>query len=173
MPAAEPSTPEPTYAIPASSNSPWMVPSSPNVPCSTGNTTSRFAAPGRVAPRRQRNAGLRRLRRQQRRNPLMQQLGSRRRLRVAGPQPPRPALSPPSSRPRASPAASQCPSLVMPIGTTSNFFRSIAFKIEAAESRETSCSPLRPPNKIPPAVFLPLPSDHCLEPRKMLPCTSL
>jgi hypothetical protein len=40
MPVAEPTTPDPTYASPASSNSPCMVPSSPKVPCSTGKTTS-------------------------------------------------------------------------------------------------------------------------------------
>ena len=54
----------------------------------------------------------------------------------------------PSKRFWASPAASQCPSLVIPIGTTSNFFRSIAFKTDAADSSETSCSPLRPPKRI-------------------------
>src|SRR5438045_5314601 len=64
------------------------------------------------------------------------------------------AFESPSRRLRASAAASQCPSLVMPIGTTSNFLRSIAFKTEAAESSETSCSPLLPPNKIPTRSFL-------------------
>ncbi len=37
---ALPSTPEPTYGTPAISSSPWIVPSSPNGPCSTGKTTS-------------------------------------------------------------------------------------------------------------------------------------
>ncbi len=67
------------------------------------------------------------------------------------------AAPPRSRRPRsswvASAAASQWPSLVMPIGTTSNFLRSIAFRIEAAESSETSCSPLRPPNRTPTRSF--------------------
>ncbi len=40
MPTAEPITPEPTYGSPARSSRPCTVPSSPNVPCSTGNTTS-------------------------------------------------------------------------------------------------------------------------------------
>ena len=40
MPADEPSTPAPTYGMSASSSRPWMVPSSPNVPCSTGKMTS-------------------------------------------------------------------------------------------------------------------------------------
>ena len=34
------STPHPTYGIFASSKMPWMVPSSPQSPCRTGNTTS-------------------------------------------------------------------------------------------------------------------------------------
>ena len=34
------STPGPTYATPASSQSPWTVPSSPNGPCRIGSTTS-------------------------------------------------------------------------------------------------------------------------------------
>ena len=55
--------------------------------------------------------------------------------------------------PAASAAASQRPSLVMPIGTTSNFLRSIALRIDAAESSETSCSPLRPPKRMPTRSF--------------------
>ena len=38
--AADANTPEPTYGIPASSSNPWIVPSSPHGPCSTGKTTS-------------------------------------------------------------------------------------------------------------------------------------
>ena len=40
IPAALANTPGPTYGSPESSSSPWMVPSSANVPCMTGNTTS-------------------------------------------------------------------------------------------------------------------------------------
>ena len=40
MLAADPSTPAPTYGRPSVSSIPWIVPSSPNGPCSTGNTTS-------------------------------------------------------------------------------------------------------------------------------------
>ncbi len=40
MQSAEASTPAPTYGTPASSSSPCTVPSSPNGPCRTGNTTS-------------------------------------------------------------------------------------------------------------------------------------
>jgi hypothetical protein len=39
------------------------------------------------------------------------------------------------------------------MGTTSNFLRSIAFKIEAADNSETSCSPLRPPKRMPTRSF--------------------
>jgi hypothetical protein len=42
----------------------------------------------------------------------------------------------------------------MPIGTTSYFEESIAFITEAADNSETSCSPLRPPNKTPTRVFV-------------------
>ena len=38
--AAEPNTPDPTYATPAISAKPGTVPSSPNGPCRTGKTTS-------------------------------------------------------------------------------------------------------------------------------------
>src|SRR5712692_585923 len=41
----------------------------------------------------------------------------------------------------------------MPMGTTSYLFLSMASSTDAAESSETSCSPLRPPNRIPTRVF--------------------
>src|ERR1700693_3717060 len=41
----------------------------------------------------------------------------------------------------------------MPIGTTSYLFLLMALKTDAAESRETSCSPLRPPNRMPTRSF--------------------
>ena len=40
MPAALANTPAPAYRVPVISSSPWMVPSSPYVPCSSGSTTS-------------------------------------------------------------------------------------------------------------------------------------
>src|SRR5690348_11128654 len=43
MRTAEPKTPQPTYGRPAISNKPCNVPSSHNVPCTTGNTTSNCA----------------------------------------------------------------------------------------------------------------------------------
>src|ERR1700744_1532970 len=48
MPAALASTPAPAYLIPAISSSPWIVPSSPKVPCSSGSTTS--PSPGSGGP---------------------------------------------------------------------------------------------------------------------------
>jgi len=40
MPAALANTPAPAYRVPVISSSPCSVPSSPNVPCSSGSTTS-------------------------------------------------------------------------------------------------------------------------------------
>src|ERR1051326_4166669 len=62
-------------------------------------------------------------------------------------------MSLPVSRFSACSAVSQRPSLVMPMGTTSYLSLSIALRTEAAESSETSCSPLRPPNKTPTRSF--------------------
>src|SRR5207237_1135047 len=53
----------------------------------------------------------------------------------------------------ASAEVSQRPSLVMPIGTTSYLLLSIAPRTDAAERRETSCSPLRPPKRMPTRSF--------------------
>src|SRR5215469_8535109 len=41
----------------------------------------------------------------------------------------------------------------MPMGTTSYLFLSMAWKTDAAESSEISCSPLRPPKRIPTRNF--------------------
>src|ERR1041384_6131896 len=58
MLTAEASTPAPTYRTPAISSRPWIVPSSPHGPCSSGNTTSTSpsvrgteAGPGPTRPR--------------------------------------------------------------------------------------------------------------------------
>jgi hypothetical protein len=51
----------------------------------------------------------------------------------------------------------QRPVFEMPIGATSNFLRSIALRIEAAERSETSCSPLRPPKRMPTRSFFAMP----------------
>src|SRR5262249_2853944 len=59
----------------------------------------------------------------------------------------------PSSRRSACTDVSQRPSLVIPMGTTSYLLRSIAFRTDAAESSETSCSPLRPPKRTPTRIF--------------------
>src|SRR6266404_1264615 len=50
-------------------------------------------------------------------------------------------------------AVSQRPSFVMPMGTTSYFVLSIAFTTDAADSNDTSCSPLRPPKRMPTRSF--------------------
>src|SRR5690242_6510377 len=50
-------------------------------------------------------------------------------------------------------AVSQRPSLVIPIGTTSYLLLSIALRTDAADSNDTSCSPLRPPNRMPTRNF--------------------
>ena len=55
----------------------------------------------------------------------------------------------PCNRFSASPPSDQRPSLVMPMGTTSYLSLSIACRTDAAESSETSCSPLRPPKRTP------------------------
>src|SRR5215472_4691771 len=41
----------------------------------------------------------------------------------------------------------------MPMGTTSYLLRSMAAMTDAAESSETSCSPLRPPKRMPTRIF--------------------
>ena len=48
---------------------------------------------------------------------------------------------------------SHWPCLVMPMGITSYLVRSMALRMEAAERRETSCSPERPPKRIPTRNF--------------------
>ena len=164
MPAADPSTPDPTYAMSASSNSPWIVPSSPKVPCSTGKTTSSpnpavassaaalsingFTSPASVrvpaAPAAPAGTcGITTVRSPRRiTSAVVVSSGSPASRGFAGP-------CSPLSRASASRAVTHRPAFVMPIGTTSYFTRSIARKIEAALSSETSCSPLRPPNNTP------------------------
>src|SRR5258705_13728857 len=53
----------------------------------------------------------------------------------------------------ASVEVSHWPCLVMPMGITSYFVRSMALRMEAAERRETSCSPERPPKRMPTRNF--------------------
>ena len=50
-------------------------------------------------------------------------------------------------------SVSQCPCLVMPMGTTSYLLRSMACMTDAADKSETSCSPLRPPKSTPTRSF--------------------
>src|SRR6266700_7706506 len=113
----------------ASSSRPWMVPSSPKVPCRTGKIMST------LMPR-----------------------SDARRVRVVSGSPARRWRAScsgvlPFSNFSASAEVSQRPSLVMPIGTTSYLLLSIAPRTDAAERRETSCSPLRPPKRMPTRSF--------------------
>src|SRR5882672_6788010 len=59
----------------------------------------------------------------------------------------------PCSKASAWAAVTQSPSLVIPMGTTSYLVWSIALRTEAAESREISCSPERPPKRTPTRSF--------------------
>src|ERR1700733_3524239 len=54
----------------------------------------------------------------------------------------------------ASVEVSHWPCLVIPMGITSYFVWSMALRMEAAERRETSCSPERPPKRMPMRSFL-------------------
>ena len=57
MAMAEPRTPAPTKGRPARSRRPWMVPSSPKVPCMTGKTTSMRWPPPLPSRRTERGVG--------------------------------------------------------------------------------------------------------------------
>src|ERR1700761_5741616 len=60
----------------------------------------------------------------------------------------------PARRCWASLEVSHWPCLVIPMGITSYFVWSMALRMEAAERRETSCSPERPPKRMPMRSFL-------------------
>src|SRR6266566_1314198 len=145
-----------------SSSRPWMVPSSPKVPCRTGKIMSTLMA--RSDARRVRGGSVWKGAREP-----PDFLGS------GGTTTASPAASTaaagvvsgsparrwrascsgvlPFSNFSASAEVSQRPSLVMPIGTTSYLLLSIAPRTDAAERRETSCSPLRPPKRMPTRSF--------------------
>ena len=123
MPSAEPSTPDADVGDPASSSMPWIVPSSPNGPCSTGKTTS--TAPTRVARH-------------------FDAVDAAARPGVASAMLSSAAVAP-SALPRAQQAhrvaaASQRPSRVMPTGTTSYFAGSSARITDVADASDTACS---------------------------------
>src|SRR5271156_3231866 len=128
MPTAEASTPAPTYGNPASSINPCTVPSSPNVPCKTGNTTS---TPTLGCPAAGPNGT------------KVAALGS------GGSTTRSPDFSTSASNFIEPVPTSQRPSFEIPIGTASYFSGSSARITEAAEASETSCSPERPPNSTP------------------------
>src|ERR1700722_5871252 len=58
-----------------------------------------------------------------------------------------------ASRFVASVEVSHWPCLVMAMGITSYLARSMALRMDAAERRETSCSPERPPKRMPTRNF--------------------
>src|SRR5271156_711192 len=128
MPTADASTPAPTYGTPASSINPCTVPSSPNVPCRTGNTTSTptLGCPA-AGPNGTRVAAL----------------GS------GGSTTRSPDFSTSASNFIEPVPTSQRPSFEIPIGTASYFSGSSARITDAAETSETSCSPERPPKSTP------------------------
>src|SRR6201988_2725296 len=70
------------------------------------------------------------------------------------------AADSPESRRAASVEVTQRPSLVMPMGVISYFLGSMALRTDAAESSETSCSPLRPPKRTPTRSFLAIAPEH-------------
>ena len=120
------STPAPTYATPSVSSSPWIVPSSPYGPCSTGKTTStspiealaesaRRPAPGASATPSA-PAG----------------------CRSAGASLPGCSASGPST-------TDQRPARSISIGTTSHPAASRPAITERADASDTSCSLERPP----------------------------
>src|ERR1700687_623855 len=112
----------------ASSKRPWMVPSSPEVPWRTGETTSTPIAAG-VAWARVRSAEA---------EPDAVRLG---------------VADSPARRAVAAVSRSQWPDLAMPMGTTSYLRLSMALRMEPAERSETSCSPERPPKRMPMRSF--------------------
>src|SRR6266700_4293170 len=137
----------------ASSSNPWIVPSSPNVPCNTGKITSTCmllfvpcaALSKGIMPCDCGTGG----------TITASPLASTAAPGVVWGSPARRwrALSTGGFSPRrgrsAWVAVSQWPSLVMPMGTTSYLSLSIALSTDAAESSEISCSPLRPPKRTP------------------------
>src|SRR5580658_8673345 len=128
MPTADASTPAPTYGNPASSINPCTVPSSPNVPCRTGNTTS---TPTLGWPAAGPNGT------------KLAALGS------GGSTTRSPDFSTSASSLIDLVPTNHRPSFEMPIGTASYFSGSSARITEAADASETSCSPERPPKSTP------------------------
>lgn len=61
--------------------------------------------------------------------------------------------APPERSAEAAAGASHFPSLVMAMGMTSNFFRSMASMTAVAERMDISCSPDRPPKMRPTRSF--------------------
>ncbi len=127
------STPAPTYGTPAISSRPWMVPSSPNGPCSIGSTTSTSSSrcgiwPGALAVTGRGSA-----------HGTTCASGST----TASTDGSWPAVTP--SLAGSSAASTQRPSRVMPTGMTSYLSRSIARSMLPPPMQDTACSGPLPP----------------------------
>src|SRR6476619_1482026 len=134
MLTAEARTPAPTYRTPAISNIPWIVPSSPRGPCSSGKTTStsprvRGGWAGSVTTRSVEPTCCE----SATDAPAESTDGSLSALSIRSR-----SVSPDSS--------TQRPSVAMPTGTTSYFSRSMACSTLPAVTHEMPCSEDRPPN---------------------------
>src|SRR5205085_6924076 len=147
MPTADASTPAPTYGTSASSSSPWMVPSSPYGPCSMMTTTSRPARSSAGIP----PAGSTRTSALEASAVSALSARSARAFLTAPVASPlgRPTRACVASARRGSPPTTQRPSRPIPMGTTTWPRCSSAEITEAADARETSCSPERPPKITP------------------------
>src|SRR6476469_937894 len=121
--------------MPESSNRPCIAPSSPSLPCRTGNTTSRPIVSCRPRSRTS--------------SPRTLLSGDS----MAGRQGP-------SSQSAPGPSQSfQAPVLVIPIQNGSYFSVSRTFATSCADLTETGCSSEQPPNMIPILnLFIPLPA---------------
>src|SRR6266545_2279494 len=130
MPTALARTPAPTYRMSDISSRPWIVPSSPHGPCSSGKTTSTspsvlgtwsgsLITSSRFAPNSTGSA-------------VTSTSGSL------------PSVI--DSRSGSPLSSTQWPLVLMPTGTTSYLSRSIACSTLAAVTQEMACSLDRPPN---------------------------
>ena len=136
---------------------PWIVPSSPKVPCSTGNTTSRPAVLAPVAEVCRDSPGLCSSSSANAAEMLLTAAACALRVEIFLPATFADAINCgsvlPASSASASPPPSHWPLFAMPMGTTSYFLRSIDLRIDSADRSETSCSPERPPNNTPTRSF--------------------
>ena len=136
MPAALASTPAPAYLIPAISSSPWIVPSSPKVPCSSGSTTSTSPSSGGTAVGPLNTSP----------PPLGPAAGVTDTPGVATASTDGEDPDDSASRAGSAEVSTHRPSRAIPIGTTSYRSGSMPPRISPALAHDTACSLLRPPN---------------------------